>query len=133
VDFDGTIVIGGGVAVVQLGFRTEDLAHPPRGFGILVPSREGTPPLGMIAASNVFPNHTPEGHTLATAMMGGARAPAILDQTDEAITEQYTPGHAKRLAAIDERLRSLSGLALKGNSYRGVSVGAAVEDALTNA
>ena len=147
------------IAVVHLGFRTEDLAQPPKGFGTLIPSSEGAAMLGVIATSNVFANRAPEGHTLVTVMMGGARAPRTLDHTDEQIIEQalaglkrliapkaaprlarvirhpraipqYTLGHAARLAAIDERLRALPGLTLKGNSYRGVSVGAAVEDAL---
>jgi oxygen-dependent protoporphyrinogen oxidase len=144
------------VGVVHLGFRNDDLGRPPRGFGILVPSRERSPLLGVIAASNVFPNRAPDGHTLMTAMMGGARAPEILDLDDEALTQralaaldpligirgaprltrvirhrhgipQYTIGHADRLAAVTKRAESIR---LIGNSYRGVSVGAAVEDAL---
>lgn len=94
-----------------------------------------------------------------TALLGGARAPEIVDQSDAQIVEQairalepligpkgapklahvvrharaipqYTLGHAARLAAIERHRRHLPSLTLIGHSYRGVGVGAAVEDAL---
>jgi oxygen-dependent protoporphyrinogen oxidase len=42
---------------------------------------------------------------------------------------QYTIGHAARLARIDARLREYPGLFLAGNSYRGISINACIEDA----
>jgi oxygen-dependent protoporphyrinogen oxidase len=42
---------------------------------------------------------------------------------------QYEVGHAGRLRAIEERLRSLEGLHLTGNAYRGVAVPDVVADA----
>ena len=147
------------VAVVHLGFASTDLKRPPEGFGTLVPSREGGPLLGMIATSNFFPGRAPQGHVLVTALLGGARAPKIVDAGDDRIVAeslgalerligpkgapklahvvrharaipQYTLGHAARLAAIERHRRHLPNLTLIGHSYRGVGVGAAVEDAL---
>jgi oxygen-dependent protoporphyrinogen oxidase len=42
---------------------------------------------------------------------------------------QYLVGHANRLARIDERLQALPGVALAGNSYRGVAVNNCAKEA----
>ncbi len=43
------------------------------GFGFLVPSKERTPVLGMVANSMTFPEHSKNGLESNTLMMGGAR------------------------------------------------------------
>lgn len=43
---------------------------------------------------------------------------------------QYVLGHAERLAAIDERLRTHPGLFLTGSAYRGIAVNACIADGL---
>ena len=40
-------------------------------------------------------------------------------------------GHGERVRRIEERLAALAGLELAGNAYRGIAVGAIVEDAET--
>lgn len=146
------------VAVLHLGFSREDAAGLA-GFGFLVPRKESASVLGVLVPSNVFPNRAPDGHVLATVMMGGARDPSAVDATDRALVEtaaaaleaiaevrsaprfamvirharaipQYAIGHASRLAAIDARLRESPGLFLAGNSYRGISINACLADAV---
>ena len=43
------------------------------GFGFLVPSKEGSVVLGMVANSNTFPEHSTGEFVVNTVMMGGAR------------------------------------------------------------
>ena len=144
------------VAVVHLGFAAED-APGLRGFGFLVPSGEDASVLGVLLPSNIFPNRAPDGHLLATVMLGGARDPGAVQASDETLFEsassalrrfaavtaaprfalairheraipQYVVGHAARLAAIDAELRRHPRLFLAGNSYRGVSINACIAE-----
>ena len=145
------------VAVLHLGFAAGDAAGL-QGFGFLIPRGESRRLLGVLLPSNIFPGRAPEGHLLATAMLGGARDPGAVDASDaELIDEaaaalralagvaapprfalvirhpraipQYVLGHAARLAAIDARLGTLPGLVLAGNSYRGVAINACLAEA----
>lgn len=43
------------------------------GFGFLVPSKEKSIVLGMVANSNTFPDHAPKDMQVYTVMLGGAR------------------------------------------------------------
>ncbi|MFA7345242.1 MAG: protoporphyrinogen oxidase [Terrimicrobiaceae bacterium] len=61
------------VASVVLGFRREDVAHPCRGFGALIPKVEGFRILGTIFSSSLFPNRAPAGHVTLTSYIGGER------------------------------------------------------------
>jgi protoporphyrinogen/coproporphyrinogen III oxidase len=145
------------VAVLHLGFAQEDAAGLA-GFGFLIPRGESKSLLGVLLPSNIFPGRAPEGRLLATAMLGGARDPGAIDRSDAALIDeatgalaalagvrkpptfsllirhtraipQYVLGHAARLAAIEARRRTLPGLHLAGNSYRGVAINACLLDA----
>ena len=145
------------VAVLHLGFRRED-ATGLRGFGFLIPRGESRSVLGVLLPSNIFPNRAPEGHVLATIMLGGARDPRAVDASDQALVDiavpalrelagvrgeprfalairharaipQYVLGHADRLATIDARLREIPGLFLAGNSYRGIAINSCLAEA----
>ena len=145
------------VAVLHLGFARED-ATGLAGFGFLVPRGESAKVLGVLLPSNIFPNRAPEGHVLATVMLGGARDPSAVEGTDDALIDaaasalasfagvraaprftlairhpraipQYVLGHADRLAAIAERMRHLPGLFLAGNSYRGIAINSCLAEA----
>jgi oxygen-dependent protoporphyrinogen oxidase len=145
------------VAVVHLGYARED-AQGLIGFGFLIPRGESASVLGVLLPSNIFPHRAPEGHVLATVMLGGARDPSAVAATDQALIDnaaaalsslagvrrsprfamvirharaipQYVLGHADRLNAIDARLRGLPGLFLAGNSYRGIAINACLADA----
>ena len=65
------------VASVVLGFRREDVAHPCRGFGMLIPRVEGFKILGTIFSSSLFPNRAPAGHLTLTSYIGGERFPEL--------------------------------------------------------
>jgi len=65
------------VASVVLGFRREDVAHPCRGFGMLIPKVEGFNILGTIFSSSLFPNRAPAGHLTLTSYLGGERQPEL--------------------------------------------------------
>jgi protoporphyrinogen/coproporphyrinogen III oxidase len=39
---------------------------------------------------------------------------------------QYVVGHRRRMAAIQERLRSLTGIHLAGNAYSGIGISDAI-------
>ena len=65
------------VASVVLGFRREDVTHPCRGFGMLIPKIEGFKILGTIFSSALFPNRAPAGHLTLTNYVGGTRYPEL--------------------------------------------------------
>jgi oxygen-dependent protoporphyrinogen oxidase len=162
-DLDGPLSaqVGGiptvAVAVAHLGFTRED-AKGLAGFGFLIPRGESASVLGVLLPSNIFPRRAPEGHALATVMLGGARDPSAVQATDQTLIDtatsalsalagvraaprfalvirharaipQYVLGHADRLAAIDTRLRHVPGLFLAGNSYRGIAINSCLADA----
>ncbi len=147
-----------GLAVVALAWDEADLGTAPDGFGFLVPRGEGLRILGCLWDSSVFPDRAPAGRVLVRAMIGGAQDPEAVGLSDEellAITRrdletamgiratpcsvlifrhplgipQYLVGHAERLARIDARLATLPGVALIGNSYRGVAVNNCAKEA----
>jgi oxygen-dependent protoporphyrinogen oxidase len=69
------------VAVLALGFRRDQVAHPLDGFGMLVPEVERRRVLGVIFSSTLFPDRAPADHVLLTAFAGGTRDPDFI-QTD---------------------------------------------------
>jgi oxygen-dependent protoporphyrinogen oxidase len=148
-----------GVAVLHLGFAREDAAGL-QGFGFLVPRGESASVLGVLLPSNIFPGRTPEGHVLATVMLGGARDPSAVQASDQALIDraasalaafagvrtaprfalairhpraipQYTLGHEDRLIAIAARLREVPGMFLAGNSYRGIAINSCLAETPT--
>ena len=99
-----------------------------------------------------------EDRALLTCMIGGARNPEAAKLDDDQLIQlvladlrktmgiaatpeftrvlrhargipQYTIGHPQRLARIDARLPTHTGLTLSGNSYRGVAINACVAEA----
>jgi oxygen-dependent protoporphyrinogen oxidase len=145
------------VTVLHLGFRHLD-TRPPRGFGFLVPAQEGRRVLGVLFVSSFFPHRVPEGATLLTVMLGGARDPGVAALDDEATSAlgreelreligltaapdlvevvrwprgipQYEVGHLARLERIDAAAAELPGLVLAGSAYRGVGVNDCLREA----
>jgi oxygen-dependent protoporphyrinogen oxidase len=139
------------MAVVHLGYRRADVAHPLDGFGMLCPSREGRKILGTLWPSSLFEGRAPDDMVLTTSFVGGARMPEQANQDQEDLIEsvsaeqraivgaraepvfahvahwssaisQYLAGHTERMAKL-ERLESMfHGLHLIGNYRDGVSV-----------
>jgi len=139
------------MTVVCFGYERERISHPLDGFGYLIPKKEGRSILGTLWDSSMFENRAPQGKVLLRSMMGGACFPEYVKLSDDEVASrvktdlqavmgitadpsfvrifrheqaipQYTVGHAKRLAALDERLKGHPGLILTGNSYRGIGL-----------
>ena len=147
------------VAVVVTGYRSpQPFHHPARGFGFLVPGREGRQILGTIFCSSTFPEQAPPHSTLLRTLVGGARQPDLAALADaelvalvrgelasllggdpdpdvvrvirhrEAIA-QYTLGHLDRVATVRGRVAAFDGLHVLGQGFDGVAVNACVAEA----
>jgi oxygen-dependent protoporphyrinogen oxidase len=140
-----------GSAVVSLGFRRGDVAHPLDAAGLVVPRSAGRRVLAVSFSSAKYPGRAPEGHVLLRSFVGGALDPGVLDLDDAALESlacretaallgiggrpvfaridrwkgampQYHVGHAARIAAIERAVAVHPGLALAGAAYRGVGI-----------
>ena len=139
-------------AVVALAVPRQAVAHPLDGSGFVVPRSEST--LSILAAtwiSSKWPSRAPEGHVLMRGFVGGARAPELLDRSDDALTDlvqddlarllgitgapalarvyrwpdanpQLEVGHRDRIAEIDRHLAHLPGVRIIGAAFRGVGI-----------
>lgn len=67
------------VAVVALGVKRSQIAHPLDGFGFLAPRRESLRLLGCLFPSTIFPDRAPEAHVALSAFLGGRTDPEIVD------------------------------------------------------
>lgn len=139
------------VAVVHLGYRREDVAHPLDGFGMLCPSHEKRDVLGTLWSSTLFTENAPQGKVLLTSFVGGARRSAFALQAEDSLLEaiiqeqqklvgakgqpvftritqwqsaipQYVAGHTERMAQVNRLEAMWSGLYIVSNYRDGVSV-----------
>lgn len=139
------------VMTVSLGFRAQQVAALPAGFGFLVPCKEKRRLLACTFVHRKFPQNVAEGKALVRCFLGGSRDPEVLGLSDgEVLTlvrrelreilnltaeplftrihrwpgsmAQYAVGHAERLAAIDSELEKLPGIFLAGNAYSGIGI-----------
>ncbi len=71
-------------ATVSLAFRRDQIAHPLRGFGYVVPRAEGRGVMATTWSSSKFPGRAPEGHVLLRSFLGraGLEAAAQLDDAE---------------------------------------------------
>ncbi len=122
------------------------------GFGFLLEPAEGSPVLGCLYCSHLFPEHAPAGRSLIRVMMGGVRNPGVGERGDAAVSQlaestlrrytgltgdvdvvhvarvhdaipQFVKGHGEILDAVGRRLAERwPGLELRGNSYRAVAL-----------
>jgi protoporphyrinogen/coproporphyrinogen III oxidase len=80
------------VAVIGLGYKRSQIAHPLDGFGLLVPSDQPLPAapsvLGILFPSSIFPDRTPEDCVSILVMVGGSRDPSAREASDHALEEQ---------------------------------------------
>lgn len=145
------------VSVVCFGYKREKVLHSLKGFGFLIPHREGRKILGTLWDSSIFPNRAPESHVLLRSMVGGAKSPELAMLEDDKLINmvfdelspllslreepdmvrvyrweraipQYVMGHSEKLEYIGERLKSYPGLYLTGNAYRGVGMNDCIEN-----
>jgi oxygen-dependent protoporphyrinogen oxidase len=145
-------------ATVAFAYARDQIAHPMRGSGFVVPRVERNPLLAATWVTSKWPHRAPADHILLRAFLGGGRDPHRLDQDDEqlielardALTEvmgisgpplfarlyrwtrqspQYDVGHLRRVAAIDEQLARFPGLFVTGSGFRSIGIPDCIADA----
>ncbi len=145
-----------GAAVVSMGFRRDQIAHPLSGFGFVVPEVEHRSILAASFSSMKFPDRAPEGHVLIRTFIGGACQGELVERDDATLAEmaqrelgelvgvrgapvvcdiarwpasmaQYHLGHIELVERIERLAAELPGLALAGNAYHGVGISQCVQ------
>jgi oxygen-dependent protoporphyrinogen oxidase len=147
------------VAVVSLGYRREDVPHPLRGFGYLIPRCEDSAVLGVQWSSSIYPGQrAPDGSCELRLFLGGALHPTLAREAEDDLaaiaaaelrrtlgvratplvcevhrhTEampQYLLEHGKRIEDIERRSQQYPGLFIGGNGMRGLGMDSLVRDA----
>jgi protoporphyrinogen/coproporphyrinogen III oxidase len=136
---------------VSLGFRAEQVANLPAGFGFLVPAKEKRRLLACTFVDRKFPGSAAEGKALVRCFMGGSRDSEVLGASDsEALAivrrelkeilgltaepvfarihrwpssmAQYVVGHEERVRAIESESGKHPGIYLAGNAYSGIGI-----------
>lgn len=144
-------------ATVAFGYPREQVPHPMKGSGFVVPRRERSPLLAATWITSKWPGRAPEGHVLLRAFLGGGRDPHRLDGSDadlimaarsalegmmglrrEPIVQrlfrwtrgspQYEVGHLERVATIDARAAATPGLYLAGSGFRAIGIPDCIAD-----
>jgi oxygen-dependent protoporphyrinogen oxidase len=136
---------------VSLAYHKHDIPCALDGYGYLIPPSEGRPALACTWTSTKFPQRAPLDQALLRVFFGRAKQDLGVPEDEErwvslardelqqtlGVREaplfswvqcwsrgmpQYNLGHLDRLTRIDRILAELPGLALAGNSYRGVGI-----------
>jgi oxygen-dependent protoporphyrinogen oxidase len=145
-------------AIVSLGYRRDQIAHPLDGFGFVVPFVEERKILSGSFSSVKFAGRAPEGSVLIRVFMGGAKRPELVDADDAELVRvasselasllgirgepdlavvsrwrgampQYEVGHLDRIATVTARVAAIPGLEVAGNWMGGVGVPACIKSA----
>ncbi len=145
-------------ATVAFGYRRDQIDHPMRGTGFVVPRVERSPLLAATWVTSKWPNRAPGDHVLLRGFLGGGRDPQRLEQSDaelvdsarEALGEimhitgaplfsrlyrwtrqspQYEVGHLQRVAAIESHLAAIPGLFVTGSGFRAIGIPDCIADA----
>jgi oxygen-dependent protoporphyrinogen oxidase len=145
------------LSVVCLGYRREKVPHDLKGFGFLIPFKEGRNILGSLWDSSIFPDRAPHGYVLIRCMVGGMRRPelALMDRDKligivqkelydimgireepdfvsyyfhEKAIPQYMRDHPRWLSSIETIRSRYRGLYITGNAYRGIGVNDCIEN-----
>ncbi len=139
-------------ATVSVAFRRDQVAHPLRGFGLVVPRVEHRGVMATTWSSSKFANRAPEGDVLVRSFLGraGIEAAAQLDDdemlklvrselavmlgvTAEPVTSeifrwprgmpQYKVGHTALVDRIEAAVAKTPGVGLAGGAYHGIGIG----------
>ncbi len=151
------------LAVVILGFKSEDIAAKLDGFGFLIASKENRPILGTLYHSAVFPERSPDGHQLLVTFVGGVRSGDLLDaRSDDDLKAvvlgelgeilgvrgepdfvhikrwkkaipQYRVGYEEVTTACEQFEKNNRGIYFCSNFYRGISMSDCVKNAFETA
>jgi oxygen-dependent protoporphyrinogen oxidase len=138
------------VVVIGVGGSSQDVPLPD-GFGFLTAPGVDATILGCLFESSFGPGRVEPGDSLAKVIVGGARDPEVINQSDDQITKtvvsemeralgkavnpswtrivrngegipHYDLDHRRRLATIDELERVNPGLIFAGWGYRGIGI-----------
>ena len=140
----------GSTAIVTLGYRTDDVAHPLNGYGYVVPRAEGSDVLACSWTTSKWEGRAPAGMVLLRVFAGRFGGRDVTTDSDDALVAlardelrlldidsepcltrvhrwprgmpQYVLGHPERLERIDVALADHPGLAVAGAAYRGVGI-----------
>ena len=144
-------------ATVAFGYRRDQIAHPMRGSGFVVPRVERVPLLAGTWVTSKWPGRAPPDHALLRAFLGGGRDPRRLDASDETLIDlardelsrlldingepvfhrlvrwtrhspQYEVGHLHRLVAIEDRLAAVPGMFVTGSGFRAIGIPDCIAD-----
>lgn len=85
------------LALVHFGVPIAAAGRYARSFGVLSPGR---PVCGVLFPAALWPGRAPEGHSLVTAIAGGARYADVPSLGDAAL-EQVARDHLRRALSID--------------------------------
>ena len=138
-----------GIGSAFFAFRREDVPHPLKGFGLVVPGSEKRVIDGVTWISSKWNHRAPSGHVLLRMFFGGPRTPASLQVDDNQVYSairaelkdifgitveplfnriyrwmegypQYNLGHLERVVAAESALPET--IKIAGSAYRGVGV-----------
>jgi len=144
-------------ATVACGYRRDQVRHPLDGSGFVVPRVERNPLLAATWVTSKWPGRAPDGYVLTRGFLGGGRDPLRLERSDEDLiritqdaladtleiegdpvvtrlfrfprqSPQYEVGHLQRVASIEQRLASVSGLFLAGSGFRAIGIPDCIAD-----
>jgi oxygen-dependent protoporphyrinogen oxidase len=132
---------------LALGYRKNTFDHPIQGHGFLVPKKERKYIFGCTWVGNKFDYRVPANMVVLRCFLGGDAMPlsdvALVDGARSDLHSimgleaepvfhniarwpdsmaQYTVGHQKRVARIEELARAIPGLYLAGNAYHGIGI-----------
>lgn len=145
-------------ATVVAGYRKDQVGHPMRGSGFVVPRSERTPLLAATWITSKWPGRAPDGHVLLRGFLGGGRDPHRTDAPDAELVNtvttalagllyidgppvltrvyrfprqspQYEVGHLQRVESIERRLSMLPGLFVTGSGFRAIGIPDSIADA----
>ena len=138
-------------ATVFFAYRHSELQARLRGYGFLVPNREGRRINGATWITNKFHHRSPDDGFLVRCFIGGDRTGEHLQTDDDQLVDicreevqeiagitakplfsrvyrwrdsgpQYDVGHAKLIGEIDDELNGIRGLHVTGSGYRGIGI-----------
>jgi oxygen-dependent protoporphyrinogen oxidase len=136
---------------VNLVYEQQSFGRRLQGFGFLVPRSEGRKLLACTYTHNKFPHRAAPGKAILRCFLAAEQADAAMSHSDEEIVStitaelrdileikvnpelarvsrwpramaQYAVGHLARVAAIEQQVAAMPGLALAGNGYHGIGV-----------
>jgi oxygen-dependent protoporphyrinogen oxidase len=136
---------------VALGYSAAEFAHPPEGFGFLIPKKERRKLVACTWVGTKFSHRVPTDKIVARCFLGGMDGASVLEESDDAIVAavtaelreiagvtarplfsrvfrwprsmaQYLVGHRTRQSEVESRLAGIPGLYLAGNAYYGIGI-----------